>query len=111
MASNLERGIVYDIHAKDGDKIGRGILMYVSYCNNEARAPENCFFMSHVIMEDGKKHDRHRFEVKHHDLKAKGTARSTDAHKATYGAVAGGRRETRKGRKASRKNRKGSRRH
>ena len=109
MANNIETGIVYDVHDSKGNKLGRGILKYISYCNNEARFPENCFYMTHFVMEDGTKLTDKKFVVKEHELKGKGTERSTDAHKAAFG-TAGGRRKTRKGRKGRKSSRRNCRR-
>jgi hypothetical protein len=106
MANNIETGVVYDVHDSKGNKLGRGILKYISFCSSEARFPENCFYMTHFVTEDGTKLTDKKFSAKEHELKGKGTERSTDAHKIAFGA-AGGRRKTRKtskGRKASRRN-------
>jgi hypothetical protein len=111
MANNVEyeEDIVYDVHDDKGKKLGRGVFTHINYCNNEARAPENCFNFTHFVMEDGTKVRRTKFTVKEHELKGKGTERSTEAHKAAFGAAGGRRRKTRKGRKAH-KGRKASRR-
>ena len=105
MANNIETDIVYDIHDNKGNKIGRGILRSIGFCNTEARYSPKCFRMSYIIMEDGRKVESMKFDVESHTLKGKGSERSTDAHKSAYGA-AGGRRKTRKERKAERKTRR-----